>query len=40
LQRLFLVHGVKDRQEAFKGTLAENGFNKVEIPALGDEFEI
>ena len=40
LQRLFLVHGVKDRQENFKGTLAESGFNQVEIPALGDEFEL
>lgn len=40
LKKLFLVHGVEDRQEKFKTMLGENGFEKVEIPDLGQIFEL
>lgn len=40
LKKLFLVHGVHDRQESFKEMLGENGFRQVEIPELGQEFEL
>ena len=40
LKQLFLVHGVKDRQESFRRTLSDNGFKGVEIPKLGQEFEL
>ena len=40
LKRLFLVHGEIDRQTKFKELLGENGFNAVEIPKLGNEFEL
>ena len=38
LKKLFLVHGVEDRQKQFRTTLFDNGFKKVEIPELGQEF--
>jgi len=40
LKRLFLVHGEIDRQEEFKSLLGEHGFPNVEIPKLGEEFEL
>lgn len=40
LKKLFLVHGVLDRQESFKEMLDENGFRQVEIPELGQAFEL
>lgn len=40
LKKLFLVHGVYDRQEKFKEMLDENGFRQVEIPQLGQVFEL
>ena len=40
LKKLFLVHGELDRQQKFTGLLNQNGFNDVEIPKLGQEFEI
>ncbi|MEZ5041022.1 MAG: MBL fold metallo-hydrolase [Saprospiraceae bacterium] len=40
LKKLFLVHGVYDRQEKFKEMLDENGFQQVEIPRLGQVFEL
>lgn len=40
LKKLFLVHGVLDRQESFKEMLDQNGFRQVEIPELGQEFEL
>lgn len=40
LKRLFLVHGEKDTQDAFKTLLNEKGYSNVEIPALGNEFEL
>ncbi len=38
LKKLFLVHGVEDRQKKFRTTLFDKGFKKVEIPELGQEF--
>lgn len=40
LKKMFLVHGEIDRQTDFRTYLFERGFKKVEIPKLGDEFEI
>lgn len=40
LKKLFLVHGEIDRQKSFRTFLFDHGFKKVEIPALGDEFEL
>jgi metallo-beta-lactamase family protein len=40
LQKLYLVHGDIDTQEAFKKHLNKNGFNKVEIPHEGQEYDI
>ena len=40
LKQLFLVHGIKDRQEKFQEMLHQNGFSKVEIPKLGETFSI
>ena len=40
LKKLFLVHGELDRQQKFSKLLNENGFLNVEIPELGQEFEI
>ncbi len=38
VRKLFLVHGTIDRQEAFRETLLNYQFRKVEIPALGQEY--
>jgi len=40
VKKIFLVHGVLDRQEKFKSFLMEKGFSDIEIPAEGDEFEL
>lgn len=40
LKKMFLVHGEIERQTAFQTYLSENGFKDVEIPKLGDEFEV
>jgi metallo-beta-lactamase family protein len=40
LKKVFLVHGEPKRQEAFKNTLTKNGYKNIEIPALGDVYEI
>lgn len=40
VKKLFLVHGEKDRQEKFKDLLHKNGFPDVEIPTLGEEFDL
>ena len=37
LRNLFLVHGDLERQQAFKKLLNDDGFDNVDIPALGDE---
>ena len=38
VKKLFLVHGEKNTQEVFRQNLIENGFDHVEIPAVGDWF--
>ena len=38
--KIFLVHGEYDTQKKFKSYLSENGFDDIEIPAQGEEFEI
>ena len=40
LRKLFLVHGTLDRQEKFREYLQENGFDNIEIPALGNKYEL
>jgi metallo-beta-lactamase family protein len=40
LKKLFLVHGEPDKQRSFQKYLQKVGFNQIEIPSLGDEFEI
>lgn len=39
-KKIFLVHGTLDRQEEFKSYLEDAGFQNIEIPSLGDEFNI
>ena len=39
-KKIFLVHGEYDTQEKFSKYLIENGFNVVEIPQHGQEYEI
>lgn len=36
LKKLFLVHGEYDTQQAWRSYLRENGFQHIEIPALGE----
>ena len=40
VKRLFLVHGEPETQKNFRGFLMEKGFNTIDIPAPGNEFEI
>ena len=40
LKKLFLVHGVENRQKKFRATLSDHGFKKVEIPELGQVFKL
>lgn len=40
LRKLFLVHGTLDRQESFAGLLKSYGFQDIEIPKLGQEYEL
>lgn len=40
LKKLFLVHGEYDTQKAFKYKLVGEGYEKVEIPDLGFEYDI
>ncbi len=40
VKKVFLVHGEKTSQESFRERLHENGFEHVEIPAIGDKFEL
>jgi metallo-beta-lactamase family protein len=37
---LFLVHGTIDRQEAFRSLLQSQGFDRVEIPTLNQEYKL
>lgn len=38
VKKIFLVHGILERQEKFKTFLQKKGFSDIEIPAEGDEF--
>jgi metallo-beta-lactamase family protein len=40
LKKIFLVHGELDRQEAFKESLLDMGFKKVEIPVLDQIYNL
>ncbi len=40
LRKVFLVHGDYQAQEAYKNRLGQQGFQHIEIPAAGEEFEI
>ena len=40
VKKTFLVHGEIERQEALKGYLGERGFSKIEIPVLGQEYNL
>lgn len=40
LKNLFLVHGTYDRQEEFKTFLEGFGFSNIEIPDLGQEYDL
>ncbi|MBE2227441.1 MAG: MBL fold metallo-hydrolase [Ignavibacteria bacterium] len=40
LQKVFLVHGDLDQQEALKGMLNEMNYKDVDIPAKGDEVQL
>jgi metallo-beta-lactamase family protein len=40
LKKLFLVHGEIESQKPFKKLLESNGFDKVEIPRLGQQFDL
>lgn len=37
-QQLFLVHGVEEAQESFRGLLLQQGFREVIVPRLGETF--
>ncbi len=40
LKRLFLVHGEIERQKIFKEGLKESGFQTIDIPSLGQEYNL
>lgn len=40
LKKVFLVHGEEDQMAALKNALAENGIQNVEMPKLGETFEL
>ena len=40
VRKVFLVHGDYQAQEAYKNRLGQQGFQHIEIPAAGEEFEI
>jgi len=40
VRKLFLVHGDLEAQESLQGKLQEKGFKKIEIPEMGEEFEV
>lgn len=40
IEKMFLVHGDIERQEALKSYLRERGFKRIEIPVLGQEFNL
>jgi metallo-beta-lactamase family protein len=40
VKKLFIVHGEYEVQKYYKNVLEQDGFQNLEIPALGNEFEI
>lgn len=40
LKRIFLVHGIPERQGDLRDTLIGEGFINVQIPSIGDEVEL
>jgi len=40
IKRTFLVHGDLESANAYKGHLLDNGYKNVEVPELGQEFEM
>lgn len=40
MKKLFLVHGEIDRQNSFRQFLGQRGFENMEIPELGQEYEL
>lgn len=40
VKKMFLVHGTLDRQEKWKDYLQQHGFGEIEIPQLGQEFDL
>ncbi len=40
VRQMFLVHGEIERQESLRSHLLAQGFRKIDIPELGDEYEI
>jgi metallo-beta-lactamase family protein len=40
IRKIFLVHGELSVQQTYRETLKENGFRNIEIPAVGEEFEL
>lgn len=40
LKKLFLVHGEYDTQQAWRSYLRENGFQHIEIPAMGETVQL
>ncbi len=40
VKKLFLVHGEIERQESLKSFLGQRGFHKIEIPTLGQEYNV
>ncbi|MEZ4691431.1 MAG: MBL fold metallo-hydrolase RNA specificity domain-containing protein [Ignavibacteria bacterium] len=40
MQKIFLVHGELDQQEAFKDGLRSLNFKDIEIPVKGQEFDL
>jgi metallo-beta-lactamase family protein len=40
LQKVFIVHGQYEAQLAFKNTLEKEGYRNMEIPEVGQEYEI
>ena len=40
VKQIFLVHGTYEAQESFSNLLRKNGFGQIEIPNLGDTYEL
>ena len=40
IKKIFLVHGEYEVQKYYKDVLVEKDFKNIEIPAMGDEFEV